>query len=205
VFAGGPILPAIPASYSKNVDGFMGGAQVGWNYQAGSFVAGLEADISFANVNGGAAAAGPLLPPFITTFAYAESQRLKWLGTARGRVGYTPTSNWLLYVTGGLAYGEVQGETHLLFFDILGATSAQYHGAKSETNLGWTVGGGTEIAFAGNWSVKLEYLYYDLGSTVTVAGIRTPVLPALFTVNDQDVNGHLVRAGLNYRFGPGPY
>jgi outer membrane immunogenic protein len=202
VFAEGPILPAAPASYSKTVDGFIGGGQLGWNYQIGSFVAGLEADISYADIKGGASAAAPLLPPFITTFAYSESQSLKWFGTVRGRLGYTPTSNWLLYATGGLAYGEVQAQTHLVFFDILGATSARYQGAGSETNLGWTIGGGAEVAFAGNWSVKLEYLYYDLG-TVTVAGIRTPALPALFTVNDQDVNGHIVRFGFNYRFGHG--
>lgn len=202
VFADGPHPPAVPAAYSKGVDGFVGGGQFGWNYQMGSLVAGLEADISFTDINGAISRAGPLDPPFITPYAYEESLKLKWLGTVRGRLGFTPSNNWLLYVTGGLAYGEAQAETNLRFFDILGVQSAQYRGSATETKVGWTIGGGTEMALAGNWSARLEYLYYDLG-TLNVSGLRDPAVPALFTVNDHDVNGHIVRVGFSYRLGHG--
>jgi len=200
VFAESPIPPAVPADYAKHVNGFIGGGQIGWNYQTGNLVAGVEADFSYSDINGDLSLRNTLVGFGGATFTYAESQRLRWFGTARGRIGVTPASNWLIYATGGFAYGKVNAETHLTFIDIFGVTSAQYHGAASTTRTGWTIGGGAEAAVAGNWTAKLEYLYYDLGS-VEVLGVRTPVLPTLFTVNDQDVRGHIVRFGLNYRFG----
>ena len=199
VLADGPLPPAIPASYSKRMKGFIGGGQIGFNYQAGNLVLGVEADISFTGIKGDKAAGGLLNAPFGTPFAYSESQNLRWFGTARGRIGFTPASSWLIYATGGLAFGKVEAETHLTFIDIFGVPSARYDGAKSTTKTGWTLGGGAETALVNNWTAKLEYLYYDLG-TVQVLGISNTPAP-FTTVNDHDVRGHIVRVGLNYRFG----
>lgn len=201
VFAGGPSPPAIPADYSKNTSGFIGGGQIGWNYQTGNLVVGVEADLSYANFKDDISLGGLLANFNGASFTYSESQRLRWFGTTRARIGFTPVSNWLIYATGGFAFGKVNAETHLTFIDNLGVTSAQYHGAASTTKSGWTIGGGAETALVGsNWTAKLEYLYYDLG-TVEVLGVQTPLLSTLVTVNDQDVRGHIVRLGLNYKFG----
>jgi outer membrane immunogenic protein len=198
VLAGGPLPPAIPADYSKRTKGFIGGGQIGFNYQTGNLVFGVEGDIAYASIKGDLAVSGILLNTG-TPFAYSESQNLRWFGTARGRIGFTPASSWLIYATGGLAFGRVDAETHLKFFDNQGVLSARYDGATSTTKTGWTLGGGVEAALVNNWTAKLEYLYYDLG-TVQVLGIKDSPAP-FTTVNDQDVRGHIVRLGLNYRFG----
>ena len=200
VFAGGPVPPAIPADYTKRMRGFIGGGQIGWNHQTGILVVGAEADLSYTDIQGDVSVQSLLANFGGASFQYSESQRLRWFGTARGRIGFTPASNWLIYATGGLAFGKVNADTHLTFIDNTGVVTVQYIGAGSTTKTGWTAGGGVETVLLGNWTGKLEYLYYDLGA-VRVSGIRTPVLPNLFTVNDQDVRGHIVRIGVNYRFG----
>ena len=103
-----------------------------------------------------------------------------WLGTVRGRLGYG-LDRFLPYLTGGIAIGRVKST-------VSGA------GSVSDTNVGWTAGGGLEYAFIGSWSAKLEYLYVDLGKSTcdaTCSG-ATPF--------DLEFQSHLVRAGLNYKF-----
>ena len=98
-----------------------------------------------------------------------------WFGTVRGRAGYA-INNVLLYGTGGLAFGELTGQTFGL-------------SSESHTNAGWTLGVGAEFGFAQNWSAKVEYLYVDLNdSNFTITGTQ---------------NGYhfgLLRAGVNYHF-----
>ena len=92
----------------------------------------------------------------------------------RGRAGYA-FNNVLFYGTGGLAFGELRGETFGL--------------SESHTTAGWTAGVGAEVGLAQNWSAKIEYLYVDLAdSNFTITGVS---------------NGYqfgLVRAGVNYHF-----
>ena len=73
-----------------------------------------------------------------------------WFGTVRGRVGYA-FNNILFYGTGGLAFGELRGETFGL--------------SESHTTAGWTAGVGAEFGLAPNWSAKIEYLYVDLSDS----------------------------------------
>lgn len=200
VLGDGPLPPALPADYSTRADGFFAGGQLGWNYQRGRAVTGVEADLSFADIEGALALRAPLDPPFITDFGYQERLSLTRVSTVRGRVGVAPASRWLVYVTGGLAYGQVEGETDLRFYSLNGVQSARYAGTATEARLGWTIGGGTEVAMSGAWSVKMDYLHVDLGA-MEVLGIREPVFAALFTVNTHDVTARLLRVGLNYRFG----
>ena len=103
----------------------------------------------------------------------------RWLGTARGRIGYA-FDRWLPYFTGGAAYGDVK-------------MTPNSGVSETETRLGWTLGGGVEWAFMGAWSAKLEYLYVDLG-TATCSAATCGI--------DTDVNfkANLVRVGVNYRF-----
>ena len=201
VFAGGPSPPAIPADYSKNTSGFIGGGQIGWNYQTGNLVVGVEADLSYANFKDDISLGGLLANFNGASFTYSESQRLRWFGTTRARIGFTPVSNWLIYATGGFAFGKVNAETH---FDVY-RQPRSYVGSVSWRRLYNEIGlddwrRRRNRLVGSNWTAKLEYLYYDLG-TVEVLGVQTPLLSTLVTVNDQDVRGHIVRLGLNYKFG----
>jgi outer membrane immunogenic protein len=198
--ADGPHPPAVPADHSKSIDGVIGGVQFGWNRQQGRMVTGLEADLSFGDVEGAISLGGLLDPPFITTYAYDERLTLTRFGTVRGRLGFAPAETWLLHVTGGLAFGTAEAETNLRFFTLSGIQTVQYPGSASETRAGWTIGGGAEVALGDSLSARLDYLRFDLG-TITVSGIRDPASPTLFTVNEQDVTGNVIRVGLSYRFG----
>jgi outer membrane immunogenic protein len=125
---------------SSNLNGGLIGGTLGYNWQSGPLVYGLETDLAFANISGSGSCGGGL---------FSCSTRNNWLGTARGRIGYA-MDRWMPYVTGGFAYGGVR--TSLAGFD------------NNRTKSGWTVGGGIEAAIAGPWTAKVEYLHVDLGS-----------------------------------------
>jgi outer membrane immunogenic protein len=117
------------------------------------------------------------------------SQELPWFGTVRGRIGYAQ-AGWLLYATGGYAYGRVDTNATA----IAGPVSAQL--TTSEIAGGWTAGAGAEMLLTPSWSVKVEYLYADLGRVTN----SFPIV-GLPTVNDSThVNFNVVRAGANFRF-----
>jgi outer membrane immunogenic protein len=129
-------------------------------------------------------------------FAYSQEQRLSWLGTFRGRLGWTPTDHtWLFYATGGLAVGGVKASDTVSFG---AATPDIWTGSASATKAGWTLGGGVEARLPDMWSVKAEYLYYDLGH-LTVNG--TPNIVTVFTTTTNFAfHGNIVRVGLNKHF-----
>jgi outer membrane immunogenic protein len=144
--------------------GFAGGVQAGYNWhnwRISPWVFGVEGDVQATGAD--------------DTFAPWKFSN-PWFSTVRGRVGYALT-NILFYGTGGLAFGELRGETFGL--------------AESHINVGWTAGAGAEFGFAQNWSAKIEYLYVDLANShFTVTGTS---------------NGYrfgTVRAGVNYHFHP---
>jgi outer membrane immunogenic protein len=159
-------IPAV----QNDPNGFIIGGTIGYNYQTGSFVWGLEGDIAWADVKGSVDCGLGLT---------CETAN-RWLGTARGRFGYA-FDRFLPYVTGGAAFGEVRASINP------GAIAS-----ASDTRIGWTLGGGLEYAFLGNWTAKIEYLYVDLGSFDT--GFTAPV------VNNVSFKEHVVRGGLNYKF-----
>jgi outer membrane immunogenic protein len=123
--------------------GIAGGGQLGYNWQTGQFVLGVETDIQASGAD--------------DTFAPYKFSN-PWFGTLRGRGGFA-INNVLLYGTFGLAYGELKGE----FFGV----------EEDKTLVGWTGGAGMEVGFARNWSAKVEYLYMDLGSRAyTITGVN---------------------------------
>jgi outer membrane immunogenic protein len=177
-----------PLDADVRIRGWLAGAQIGYNWQVGSVVYGIEADFSWADING----------MTIQSFDDGFETEVKWFGTVRGRVG-TTISNLLLYVTGGLAYGKINatvGDIDFLpgpvFDPITGLAT------DSATKFGWTAGAGAEIALGSNWSAKLEWLYVDLGN-LDFNGIATN-FPGLPVVGEVDANFHLVRGGVNFRF-----
>lgn len=198
-------VPAIAApfdnvGYSDKLNGFIGGGQIGYNYQItpNSWVAGVEADIQYTNFKGSDSSSGTTtaLVRIAEPFSYSQDQRLSWLGTFRGRLGWTPTDHtWLFYGTGGLAVGGVKA-SNTFSFGL--APSLVWAGSASETKAGWTLGGGVEARLPDMWSVKAEYLYYDLGH-LTVNGTSVQV-PAATTTTNFAFHGNIVRVGLNKHF-----
>jgi outer membrane immunogenic protein len=157
---------------SPDPDGWLFGVTLGYNFQAGSFVWGIEGDFDWADVKGSTACG-----------AFSCTTKNTWLSTIRGRLGYA-FDRWMPYITAGGAYGEVKASS----------TNPAAPGAR-DNMFGWTAGAGVEYAFAGNWSTKLEYLYVDLGSFNCGVACAVGV-----TSNDVSFKEHVVRAGLNYKF-----
>ena len=200
---------------NRNNDGrFIGGAQIGYNWQAANWVYGIEADIQGIANNNSNFTATTSVPanngsPILTTLN--ASQKIDYLGTVRGRLGFLATPTFLFYGTGGLAYGQVNSaisiaQSHGGGADTFGSTAASF----SQTRAGWTAGAGLEWLFAPQWSAKFEYLYYDLGDVSYNAGtlqasftngfVRYAISPEVST----RFNGNIVRAGVNYHFNAGP-
>jgi len=176
----------VPDGLPVDIDGWSAGGQIGYNWQSGNYVFGIEADISWADIEG-----------FSYTVPDDDGYETKvdWFGTVRGRLGYA-VDRGLGYITGGLAYGRIKaemGDIDLnLNFDPSTGTARD-----SGTKYGWTAGAGVEYAFAPNWTARIEYLYVDLGKfefNGTASNNGNPVRADIKT------NFHLVRGGVNLRW-----
>lgn len=193
----------IPFTGTSGASGFIGGGQFGYNYQINSFVLGLEVDFDAAT--GSKSSAAVLSNDVFTVPTITQStQELDWLGTLRGRIGWTPIDRLLIFGTGGLAFGQ-SSATFLVANTA--AVPPLYAFNSSKGNVGWTAGGGVEYALPNNWSnwsVKVEYLYYSLGQTTGVVSYQNLDLtgaPEFSTLSGQiRHSGNIVRAGLNYKF-----
>jgi outer membrane immunogenic protein len=148
----------------------MAGLTFGYNAQSNAFVYGVETDFNGAWNKGTNGAFPPCL---------GCQTGLIYFGTLRGRVGYA-VGQALPYFTGGLAYAALRSGLPGLSKD-------------TDVKAGWTIGGGVEYALGGSWSVKAEYLYFDLARTTCDAG-------SCGTATTVDVHGNLLRGGVNYRF-----
>jgi outer membrane immunogenic protein len=183
--------PGFPAFFSDTThpDGVIGGGQLGYNWQVGNAVFGIESDIQGSDQRDSLSLAALATP--LGAVGLSQADKENWFGTTRGRLGFAPGgSNWLLYGTGGVAYGDVHSAFTLT--TPIGAATV----SNSATRVGWTGGGGLEYMFLPRWSVKAEYLYMDLGSADLA-------LPFALT---QHIRFHdnIARVGINYRFGDGP-
>lgn len=196
-----------------NTNGFIGGGQWGYNYQFGtSWVAGFESDIQGIasgnhSVNEFSQAVASGFPGFPIDQNVSAHKSFGFLATDRVRLGFLVTPTLLLYGTGGLAYGTADMSTSIT--QIVANAPAIPNPYSSFGNFdhvlaGWTAGGGLEWLFAPNWSVKVEYLYYDLGS---VSYTMSPLVnfnttPDVFTLGAPTAhtrfNGNIVRAGIDY-------
>jgi outer membrane immunogenic protein len=162
-------------SGSIGIDGFVGGGQIGYNWQSNQWVFGVEADIQYSDISG--TLSGDSVADGFVSFG----SELDYFGTVRGRVGYA-FDNVLPYVTGGFAYGR----NELTYSDAFGSAS------DDKTHTGYTIGGGVEYGLTEQASVKVEYLYTDLGDKSYFQDFGNPIRT--------DVDFHTVRAGLNIRF-----
>ena len=209
----GDLASARHAYDVTNSGGEIGGT-VGCNQQWGSVVLGVEGDVNWSSLRNSVTTAYGPFPSANTTFTIspeteALTTRMNWFSTVRARGGYA-WDRWLLYVTGGAAIGQFDSSTSIVY----GTTGtspvfsgAAHFGSNSMTRLGWTAGGGAEYALTRQWSFKAEYLYLDFGNWSYASPLTAPAaaLGAGYTwqtsVRERE---HLVRIGINYRFGEGP-
>lgn len=173
--------------------GGFGGIQAGYNQQFGGFVFGLEADIQGAGIAGKTTSTD-----FSADYTLTTKSRTNWFGTVRPRIGYA-FDNILIYATGGLAFGGVKYKQDYLDFGSIPHYTS--YPSKSDTRIGYALGGGVEYAITQNWSVKLEYQYVDLGrSNLDGVEVRSG-LPTEYSIHTKlRTDFHIVRLGLNYRF-----
>jgi outer membrane immunogenic protein len=177
--------------------GFIGGGQLGINWQRGPWVLGLETDFQYSDLRGRNTLAGPFtVTGRGTTAVSTVEERLDWFGTTRARVGFTPAERLLVYATGGLAYGDVKVSS--LFGDGAGGTGFAAH---SGSRVGWTAGGGIEYAVTNSVSLRAEALYFDLGrTTVQSPDLNAAGAPTGFTSGATFRNeGALVRGAINIK------
>lgn len=187
---------ATPIAFSNDNDGFLAGVQIGYNWQAGMWVFGLEADISFADTDN-TTTVGPVLAfpggaPIAGSFS-AINTEMNWFGTIRGRVGIA-WDRFMIYATGGFAFADLEHSAQTFF-----PAGGNFVGVSDDTETGYVVGAGFEWGLAPNWSLKAEYLYYDLGDT-TINAVAVG-FPGFAVPTNVDLDGHIVRVGLNWRFG----
>jgi outer membrane immunogenic protein len=170
---------------SHTASGFIGGGQIGCDYQAGVWVFGVQGMFDGSGMQGSNTDASGL---------FVVNSNIPWLATVTGRVGVTAAPTVLVYAKAGGAW--VRDNYTLTAVPGIAFANA------SPTPSGWTVGGGVEWAFAGNWTAFAEYNYLDFGTpgvtfTPTVGG-------ATFPINiKQNINSFMV--GINYRFGATGY
>jgi len=176
-----------------NTNGFLGGGQVGCNYQfAPNWVVGIEGDGEATNIQGDVTQSfsfvSPIGPTTVTGTAHAKTN---WIASATGRLGWT-WDRVMLYAKGGVAWASDKYSADLPAFN--------EHIETSVTRPGWIVGGGLEWAFLNNWSAKVEYDYYNfntrnLAFPGTIAGVPE-IVPGI----DIKESISTVKFGVNYRF-----
>jgi outer membrane immunogenic protein len=193
----------IPTSLHPAFKGFIGGGEVGYNWQVGRWVTGLEADFSYSALRGDVINYAPQVGAVPETLT-SQSIELAWFGTVRARMGYLATPDVLLFATGGLAYGQVKVSTGLVPEPTTPCANNAICsvGSASDVRVGWTVGGGLETRIASKWTAKIEYLYFDLGNISDTAFSLSgnPAWRGLPIVGvTSDITGNIVRLGLNYQ------
>ena len=181
---------------------FTGGGQIGYNYQIGQLVVGLEADINFLTNNrrNGGSVIVPTFPGTIgptTLTASNGGNSGNYFGTVRPRIGFA-IDRALIYVTGGIAYGDFNKSQSLVATNGLGAAIATFSNGGNNNRIGYTLGGGVEYAITNNWTVKGEYLWVGSGSRNRT--YTSPAFPAIAFNSGGDRGFSVVRAGVNYKF-----
>ncbi len=222
-----PLVATLSGTDSTKVKGVIGGVQAGYNWQFNpNWLLGVEADFQASGQKGTTLYGATIIitPPSgvgNNPATVTDTNKLDWFGTARGRLGVT-SDRWLVYATGGLAYGQVKVSGNAQPANNIGnLANAPIVWDQSTTKVGWTIGAGVENALSGNWRWKIEYLYVDLGSVTANAsgGVGTiannppgncyaavgapgciPMnVPASGTITSKLVD-NIVRVGINYHF-----
>jgi len=189
--AGGNVTPNL------NPSGLIGGGQIGFNWNLSpSWVVGLVADFQGSGIKD--SATNTVTPPGFLTSLQSNSEQIDWFGTLRAKLGFA-LNNWLLYGTGGLAYGRV-ATSGCICFGTIPAGPMNFTGSNSATNIGWAVGAGLNYGLTSNWIVGIEYLYVDLGNVSYVETTTNPAAPASSVTINNRAAVQIARVLLDYKF-----
>ena len=186
------LYPGIPAV----VPGATIGGQVGYNWQFGNLVVGVETDYAFLGdrpVRNATFAAPPAYQAAGVGAYLISGGRTNYFGTLRGRVGYA-FDRTLLYATGGIAYGGSRDAAAVTLGTGGGALSYPA-GVSTSSQTKYAVGGGLEYALGDNWTARFEYLFVNLSRNQQVFDNGSGAGYVLHLTNAN----HIVRAGLNYK------
>lgn len=187
-----------------SLNGWLFGGQLGYNYQIGNFVVGIEGDGDWANFSG--------TSPCVAVFNC--SSKVDWTADVTGRVGVLPIQSLLVYLKGGASWAGVNNSFGNGISGTVGPVSffGNVNSSVNETQVGGLLGIGAEYLFAPHWTAKVEYDYADYGkhnetAAVTASGGVTVVGgPALAgsvtfpTAVQTEVQVHTIKAGVNYLF-----
>jgi outer membrane immunogenic protein len=184
------IAATSPALLKPN--GVTGGGQIGFNYQMGRWVAGLEGDFDALDLSQ-SASTGAIPYPCCSSSTYTIVQKVhaNWVATVRPRIGWT-TNDWMIYATGGAAFTDLKASAS--FSDTFGPVSEA--SSRSETKTGWTAGAGLEWAVGPHASLRFEYLHDDFGKV----GWTGTVISGTTLVHSADLKADVLRIGTNWRF-----
>ena len=212
VFVPGTVLAVSSLPHTIAPKGGFGGAQIGFNWQTGPIVWGVEGDWQGASqtsttVCGGICGTTVLPGVLSTALNTSVYQKVKWFSTARARVGYA-NDGAMIYVTGGGAWMGID-ETDTLGIAVTPGGPFFAQGASfSNTKSGYSVGAGIEMRlWLSNWTAKIEYLHLDVSGTTntfalspTLFGVAAPL-----TTTSGRIRDDIFRVGVNYKVGWGGY
>jgi outer membrane immunogenic protein len=185
-----PFFPFVAGTRfgGEGADGFLGGVQAGFNWQAGAWVFGVEAQASWADITreGTITAVGP---GGSNTLVHSTS--IDVLGSLAARLGVA-FNNALIYAKGGAAFLDWSSSVAFAGPNVPAVGSVSF----GDTKWGWMVGAGVEWGFITNWSAKIEYNFMNFGlnqESFALGGVSSRF--------DHDLDVHVVKLGMNHRFG----
>jgi len=188
--ATGPAFP-VGTGLTADPDGWLGGAQIGFNWQSGNWVFGIEGEYTWSGIDSDTTTFSVVPGPAAAGVRVTIHNEIESIAMVTGRVGYA-WNNSLLYVKGGWAW--VDTSSSAFSTNNAGANLGTLTGSSSRD--GWTIGAGWEYGFTPNWSWKVEYNFIDLGSDTTT--VTTAAGVSLRREVESEL--HLVKFGVNYRF-----
>jgi outer membrane immunogenic protein len=178
---GGAIIPLS----QTQANGWLAGGQIGYNFQTGPVVFGVEAEASWTDIDGKS--------PCLVVLSCRTD--VDWIVTVAGRFGLT-WDRTLVYVKGGVAWADSNYSATLNLGPIINATAS-----VSDTRFGGLLGAGVEQAIGGGWSAKVEYNFIDFRNESYNVPINIAGAPPINVGVDIEQKLHTVKFGLNYRFG----
>ena len=183
-------LPYIPGVVhtDQSLSGVFGGGTVGYNAQRGGVVFGIEADFGAMGLNGNKLLTDPVVAPAVVETARAHIST-GFYGDVTGRVGWA-WGPWLIYGKGGLAVLEATT-------NVTDLTINAYPSTVDSTHVGWTAGGGFEYLWNPAWSVKIEYQFFDFGTTSS----SVYNLGSGLSEFNHNLDINTVKFGINYHLG----
>jgi len=218
--ASGAVVPGPPGTFTTNglpgvnlsSTALKGDGFAGYNYQIASWVAGIEGSLGYANPKlVGHIAALQLTPP-----ATIAGLKTTWDGAIRARLGYLITPTVLIFAAAGPAWQHIEASLTCGAaegcVDRFGTNISPVAASASFNKLGWTAGGGLEVAIASNWFARAEYKYADFGSVSlpVSASLSVQSIPgdptSIITIresghHDVSLQAHSATFGIAYKFG----